>query len=210
MTMKFYMTPGSCSTGIHILLEEIGLLFEAYPVNLLAGEQNQPDYLAINARGTIPSLVRDDGVAMTDFQSIAWWLARRYPECKLLPDTIDGEIQVLELMNLAVNFIHGEGFARIFTTDKFSANDNEQERIKQQGRKFVDQGFGIAEQRLSSPDYNPELFDIADAALFYVEFWANHLEIMLPAHCQAHYGRALQRPSVRQVLAEEGYSSIYR
>ena len=33
MTMKFYMTPGSCSTGIHILLEECGLVFEAYVVN---------------------------------------------------------------------------------------------------------------------------------------------------------------------------------
>ena len=33
--MKFYMTPGSCSTGIHILLEEIDKPFEVYLVNLL-------------------------------------------------------------------------------------------------------------------------------------------------------------------------------
>ena len=39
MTKKFYMTPGSCSTGIHILLEECGLVFEAHIVNLLAGDQ---------------------------------------------------------------------------------------------------------------------------------------------------------------------------
>lgn len=38
--MKLYMTPGSCSTGIHILLEEIGLPFEVYVVNLMAGDQN--------------------------------------------------------------------------------------------------------------------------------------------------------------------------
>ena len=38
MTMKFYMTPGSCSTGIHILLEECGLIFEVTIVNLLAGD----------------------------------------------------------------------------------------------------------------------------------------------------------------------------
>ena len=30
MTMKFYMTPGSCSKGIHILLEECGLVFEEH------------------------------------------------------------------------------------------------------------------------------------------------------------------------------------
>jgi glutathione S-transferase len=83
--MKFYMTPGSCSTGIHILLEELGLLFEVHPVNLLAGDQNKPDYLAINPKATIPTLVRDDGSALTDFQAIAWWLARQFPKAGLLP-----------------------------------------------------------------------------------------------------------------------------
>lgn len=36
--MKLYMTPGSCSTGIHILLEEIDRPFAAYIVNLPAGD----------------------------------------------------------------------------------------------------------------------------------------------------------------------------
>ena len=30
MALKFYMTPGSCSTGIHILLETLELPFEAW------------------------------------------------------------------------------------------------------------------------------------------------------------------------------------
>ena len=38
--LKFYLTPGSCTTGIHILLEELELVFEVYIVNLLAGDQN--------------------------------------------------------------------------------------------------------------------------------------------------------------------------
>ena len=46
--MKLYMTPGSCSTGIHILLEEIGLVFEAYIVNLTTGDQYKPEYIKIN------------------------------------------------------------------------------------------------------------------------------------------------------------------
>jgi len=86
MTMKFYMTPGSCSTGIHILLEECGLLFEAYIVNLLAGDQYKKDYLAINPKGSIPALVLDDGTALTEFSAIAWWLGRSYPKRKLLPE----------------------------------------------------------------------------------------------------------------------------
>ncbi len=86
MNMKFYMTPGSCTTGIHILLEECGLVFEAYLVNLMAGDQHKDDYLAINPKATIPTLVRQDGTALTDFQSIAWWLAKTYPNTgRVLP-----------------------------------------------------------------------------------------------------------------------------
>jgi len=44
--MKFYMTPGSCSTGIHIILEELEEMFEAYIVNMPAGGHYKPDYLA--------------------------------------------------------------------------------------------------------------------------------------------------------------------
>jgi glutathione S-transferase len=62
--MKFYMTPGSCSTGIRILLEELGLLFEVHPVDLLAGDQSSETYLAINPKSTIPTLVREGGRAL--------------------------------------------------------------------------------------------------------------------------------------------------
>ncbi len=70
--MKFYMTPGSCTTGIHILLEEIDKPFEVYIVNLPAGDQYKPDYVAINPKSTILTLIRDDGTALTEFQAIAW------------------------------------------------------------------------------------------------------------------------------------------
>ena len=45
----------------------------------------------------------------------------------------------------------------------------------------------------------------ADAALFYVEFWADKIGMDLPVNCRAHYELMRTRPAVRQVLAEEGY-----
>ncbi len=94
--LKFYMTPGSCSTGIHILLEEIGLVFEAYIVNLPAGEQYQPEFVALNPKSSIPVLVKPDGVALTEFPAIAYWLARGYPEAGLLPGDVEGDTLALE------------------------------------------------------------------------------------------------------------------
>ena len=203
--MKFYMTPGSCSTGIHILLETLELPFEVYLVNLMAGDQFKPEYLAINPKATIPTLVRDDGSSITDFQSIAWWLARRYPKAKLLPEDIDGETRVLETMNYVVGTIHGQGYTRIFTTTNYSANEAEHATIQARGREIVEQGFAVMNKVLAGKDYVVGDFSIVDAALFYVEFWADKIKLTLPDNCQAHYQRMLQRPVVRQVLLEEGY-----
>ncbi|MDV7212011.1 glutathione S-transferase family protein [Azotobacter beijerinckii] len=208
--MKFYMTPGSCSTGIHILLEELELVFEAHLVNLLAGDQFTPEYLALNPKATIPTLVRDDGTALTDFQSIAWWLARSQPKRRLLPEDADGEARVLEAMNFAVGTLHGQGFARIFTTEKFAADPAQHEAVQAPGREILERGFAVADRLLEGHDYLVGNFGIADCALFYVEFWADRTGIALPANCQAHYRRMLQRPAVRQVLQEEGYAAALR
>lgn len=203
--MKFYLTPGSCSTGIHILLEELELVFEAHIVNLLAGDQNTPDYLAMNPKATIPTLVRNDGSALTEFQAIAYWLARSYPKAKLLPGDPDGDARVIELMDYVVGTLHGQGFARIFTSNRFTPNETDFESVKAQGMDIVTQGFGIINNALPTQGYAMGAFTIADAALFYVEFWADKIGISLPENCLKHYSLMLTRPVVRRVLMEEGY-----
>jgi glutathione S-transferase len=208
--MKFYMTPGSCSTGIHILLEEVGAIFEAHLVNLMAGHQQSEAYLEINPKGTIPTLVREDGAAITDFQSIAWWLARTYPAYGLLAEDLEGEIRVLEMMNFIVGKIHGEGFTRIFTTDQYCEDQHRHQKIQAQGRSIVEHGLKLVDSWLASKEYLSASFGIADAALFYVTFWADRIAIPLPQNTHAHYRRMLERSAVRQVLMEEGYASVYR
>lgn len=203
--MKFYMTPGSCSTGIHILLEELECVFEVYLVNLLAGDQYKPEYLKINPKATIPTLVRDDGTAITEFSAIAYWLARQYPKAKLLPGTAEADSKAIELLIYAVGTIHGQGYTRIFTTDKYTSQPEQFDAVKAQGRSMVEQGFAVLEQSLPETGYALGDFSIADAALFYIEFWADKSAIPLPERCQQHYQLMLTRPAVRRVLMEEGY-----
>jgi glutathione S-transferase len=199
------MTPGSCSTGIHILLEELELTFEVYLVNLMAGDHLKPENLAVNPKATIPTLVRDDGSSITEFQAIAWWLARSYPKYKLLPEGIEAETRVIEVLDYVVGTLHGQGYTRIFTTDNYSANAAEHEAIQARGREIVSKGFAVLNEVLAGKEYVVGSFSIADAALFYVEFWADKIKLELPPNCLAHYRRMLQRRAVRQVLMEEGY-----
>jgi glutathione S-transferase len=208
--MKFYMTPGSCSTGIHILLEELELLFEVYIVDLLRGDHRRPEFLAINPRGTIPTLVRDDGSALGDFRTIALWLAGAHPKRQLLPAQVHAREHVLRVVDQVVDVIHGQGFTRIFVADQYASDIAEQSAVQREGRSIVERAFARLAPVLQGVMYVAEPFSIADAALFYVEFWADRTALPLPTRLQAHYHTMLQRPAVRQVLAEEGYVSTLR
>lgn len=211
MTLKFCMTPGSCSTGIHILLETLELPFEAWIINLPAGEHLEPAYLAINPNGTIPTLVLDDGTALTDFQSIAVWLAETHPRSGLLPEDPSARDQALDLLAFALTELHGNGYTRVFTPERHieagePAESGAIDAIKAEGRLIVAEAFAQVETRLPEQGYaaGPS-FTIADAALFYTEFWADRTDIPMPPRVRAHYERVLSRPVVRRVLAEEGY-----
>ncbi|MCM2341717.1 glutathione S-transferase [Rhodoferax sp.] len=213
MTLKFYMTPGSCSTGIHILLEELDLPFEVTIVNLPAGDHLKPAYRALNPKGTIPTLVLDDGQALTEFQAIAYWLARSYPRKRLLPDDPLQAALALELMDYVVGTVHGQGFTRIFTTDRYlpaGLTDNHREALQSgvqaRGREIVNEALAVIESRLPDAAYALGAdFTIADAALFYVEFWSDKTGLTLPPRCAAHYQLVRNRPVVQRVLREEGY-----
>lgn len=204
--MKFYMTPGSCSTAIHIILEELEEIFEVYIVNLPAGDHFKPDYVAINPKSTIPTLVRNDGAALTEIQAIAFWLARTHPRAGLWPEDAESETRALEAMAYIVGTIHGQGFARIFATGAFTRNPADQDGVRALGRDIVEKGFGILDAALDGKTYVAGAFSVADPILFYVTFWADKLGIALPANLLAHYRRMLARPAVLRVLREEGYN----
>jgi glutathione S-transferase len=213
MTLQFYMTPGSCSTGIHILLEELDLPFQVSIVNMPAGDHRRPDYLALNPKGTIPTLVLDDGRALTEFQAMAYWLARSYPRKRLLSEDPLLAAQTLELMDYVVGTVHGQGYTRIFTTERYlptglgdADNAAWMQGIQARGREIVAEAFTLIDARLPDTGYAMGAdFSIADAALFYVEFWADKTDLPLPPRCTAHYQLARARPVVQRVLREEGY-----
>ena len=206
MNMKFYMTPGSCSTAIHIILEELEEIFEAHIVNLPAGDQFKPDYLAINPKANIPALVRPDGSVLTEVAAIAFWLGRARGRGIFWPAKLDDETLALETMIFVTSSLHGHGFARIFAPGNFSADSQMHESTKAQGRALVEKGFSIVNKSLEGRNWIAGEYGVADAVLFYVEFWADKIDILLPENLLNHYRAMLARPVVSRVLREEGYA----
>jgi glutathione S-transferase len=46
--MKLFHSPGACSLGIQVILEEIGTPFEVERVSTRDGSNRKPEYLAVN------------------------------------------------------------------------------------------------------------------------------------------------------------------
>lgn len=205
--MTFYMTPGSCSTGIHILLEELEEVYQVTVVNLPAGDHFKPDYVAINPKSTIPTLVRRDGTALTEVMAIAFWLARTHPRAGLWPEDAERQTRLIEAMAYMTGTLHGQGFARLFATSTFTRNSADHDAVRALGREIVRTGFAVLDAALEEGPYLGGTFSAADPILFYLEFWADKLALPVPERIAAHYRRMLARPAVQQVLREEGYNT---
>jgi glutathione S-transferase len=203
--MKLYYAPGVCSIGIHVLLEEIGKPYDLEAVNLREGAQYQPQFTGVNPKSKVPTLQRDDGSILTEFPVIATYLARTNPQAKLIPQDLETEIRASEAMEYAVATMHGQGFARIFRPGNFGPADKEEE-VKTRGREMVEKGFAVLDKALADKNYlGGDALSTADAAVFYVEFWAaGRLGMKLPANCAAHYERMKARPAVQRVMKQEG------
>ncbi len=70
------------------LLEEMGLAYRLRPVDLLAGVENDAEFLAINPAGFIPA-IRDGDVTIVESVAIMEYLMARYGPTPLAPDPHD-------------------------------------------------------------------------------------------------------------------------
>jgi glutathione S-transferase len=111
--MKLYYSPGACSIGIHVLLEEIGKPYDLEAATLTVPVPERP-LTQINPKSKVPTLIRDDGSVLTEFGAIATYLARLHPEAHLVPADPDAEARMIEAMDYCVGTIHMHGFSRLF------------------------------------------------------------------------------------------------
>ncbi len=82
--VTLYHAPHTRSTGICMLLEELGADYELKVLNMKAGENRQPAYLAINPMGKVPAIMHN-GALVTEQVAIYLYLADLYPEVGLAP-----------------------------------------------------------------------------------------------------------------------------
>ena len=82
--ITLYHAPHSRSTGVLILLEELAAPYDLHVLNLKAGEQRQPAYVAINPMGKVPAIRHGDAI-ITEQVAIYLYLADLFAEAGLAP-----------------------------------------------------------------------------------------------------------------------------
>jgi glutathione S-transferase len=203
--MKLFYSPGACSLGIHVLLEEIGKPFEAVLLNLREGANRTPEFLALNPKAKVPTLQHDDGVVLTEWPAIAIFLARSNPEAHLLPSDPRAESEVLEVVEFIVSTVHMQGFTRVARPGNFTPNEADLEAVKARGREIYADGLNMLNRKLEGREFVAAgQFSLADAALLFVANWAPRADYTLPANIAAHLARMKARPSVQRAFATEG------
>ena len=82
--LTLHHCPNTRSSGALVLLEELGAPYRLQVLNMKAGEQRQPAYLAINPMGKVPALTHGDAL-VTEQVAVFLYLADLFPQAGLAP-----------------------------------------------------------------------------------------------------------------------------
>jgi glutathione S-transferase len=87
--MLLYQSIGPNPRLVRMFLIEKGIELPAVDVDIIAGENRQPPFLAINPSGSTPVLMLDSGEALAETTAICEYLEERHPQPPLIGSTPD-------------------------------------------------------------------------------------------------------------------------
>jgi maleylacetoacetate isomerase len=87
----------SAAFRVRIALNLKRLPFQEQMIDIDAGEQYAPAYRALNPQAAVPTVILEDGTALTQSLAILEYLEETYPEPALLPADASGRARVRSL-----------------------------------------------------------------------------------------------------------------
>ena len=182
--LTLYFAPGASSMAPHIALHEIGCPFDARPVSFRRDETKSAAFRAINPEGKVPILLIG-GRGLTEVAGILYYLARRFPEARLMPaGDAEAEARVVSWMSFIASSIHP---------------------ARRAGLEAAMQVYALADARLGA-GWAVGDYSIADIHLFRL-YWRFAASLKPPPgsfpNLEAHHARMLARPAVMRTLEAE-------
>lgn len=181
---------------VSILLEELGIAYQAHAINIGADDQFGTEFLKISPNNKIPAIVdHEAGISLFESGAIMLYLADKYG--KFIPASGESRAKVLEwLMWQMGGFGPMLGQGHHFLHFNPGKSDYAAERFKAEAHRL----YGVLEKQLEGRDFIADEYSIADMACWP---WASRFEwhqvdITSFPNVVAWYNRIRERPAVQK------------
>lgn len=201
IAVYYWTTPNGYK--VTIMMEELGVPYDAHPVDITQNEQFAPDFLAISPNNRIPAIVDPDGpdgkpISLFESGAILQYLGRKfeafYPQNERKKADVDQWLfwQVGGLGPMSGQCFHFRKYAPVkidYGIDRYT--------------KEVTRLFGVMERRLADRPFLAGEYSIADIAAFpWVRQWQGlGQDITTTPHLKDWLDRIASRPQVQRGLA---------
>ncbi len=209
MTIALYYSPGSCSFAPHAVLREIGVEFELRNFSTAERRNYSPEYLAVNPKGRIPTLLID-GFTLTENPAILAYLGRKFPDAKIYPSAGDErEARCLELLAWSSNTVH-VAYAQMFRPERFVLDAADYPPVQTSGRANFQRCLAEIESHLRRHPYAvADDFSVVDPFWLVFYRWGARqqyeMKTLYPGYT-SYIERLVQRPSIASALDTESIS----
>ena len=203
--LKLYYAPGTCALASHIALQEAGATYTTERLDFKANQQNSPEYLAVNPKGRVPSLVTDRGI-LTETPAMLAFIAQNFPQAKLAPlDDAFAFAQVQAFNSYLCSTVH-VAHAHKQRGARWAADEASFADMKRMVPKTVAASFALIERdMLKGPWVMGDTYTICDPYLFTLAHWleGDGVDLSTLPRVAEHRKRMSERPAVRKVMAEQ-------
>jgi GST-like protein len=202
-----YSWPTPNGHKVHIMLEECGLAYRAHAVDISAGDQFRPEFLAISPNNKIPAIVDSegpDGKPMSVFESGAILVYLAGKTGRFLPADTRGKYLALQWLMFQMGglgpMLGQAHHFRIYAPEKIEYAIN---RYTNEAKRL----YGVMDKRLAEAPYFAGDYGIADMAIFpWTRSHANQgIDLADYPNVRRWYEAISARPAVQrgvQVLAD--------
>lgn len=203
--LTLYYAPGACSMASHITLEEAGAQYTPQQILTSKGEQRSPEYLKINPRGKVPALKLNDGSVLTENVAIMVYVARSFPEKKLVPDKVEDAVRGLSHMAWFSNTVHAT-FGHIVRPERYTKNPSGTDGVKEAAKETYWGCMQEVDNILAGKQWMMgDQYTVCDPYALVFYSWGNRAGLPMTdlKNYTAHKDRMLKRPAVQKVLQRE-------
>jgi len=209
--LQLYSLPTPNGVKVSILLEELGLPYEAHLVSFETNDQMSPEFLALNPNNKIPAILDPNGpngqpLALFESGAILIYLAEKTGQ--FMPRDPALRYETIQWLMWQMGGV-GPMFGQLGFFHKFAGKDYEDKRPRDRYVAESKRLLGVLDQRLASRAWiMGDAYTIADIAVFpwvrnLIGFYAagELVGIEKFAHVQRALAAFVARPAVVRGLA---------